>query len=291
MTGIPPVHAVEEALIDPTSLAAPPQARELTIISSKNPTQRPEPDELKSILADAAQYATGYVDALPNFMCQKVTTRLEDPHGAGAWKQQDKIVEMLTNLNHQENRKLLQIDKVRSRTHEAAADTYTGLLSFGEFGQALALIFKTSSKANFEWKETAALGDLTVQVFDYRVAKKDSSFNLRSSGEDVTAVGFHGQVFIDTATRGVRRLTMTADDAPSSFPLRSTSISVDYGYVQLNDHDYLMPITAEVNTWHRNHGYLNQIEYRNFHRFGSTVRILNTPPVAQAKPAGARGPH
>ena len=290
LTGIPSAHPVEEALIDPTSVAIPPQARELPIISPKNLTQRPEATELESILADAAQYATEYSDALPNFMCQKVTSRLEDPHGAGAWKQQDKMVEMLTNLDHQENRKLLQIDKPGSRAHEAATDTYAGLTSFGEFGQALAAIFRTSTKANFEWKETDAVGDLTVQVFDYRIAKKDSTFNLRSSGTDVAVVGFHGQVFIDTATHGVRRFTMTADDAPAKFPLRATSISVDYDYVQLNNHDYLMPTAAEVNTWHGNHGYLNQIEFRNFRRFGSTVRILGTSSDVQAKPPAARSP-
>jgi VWFA-related protein len=277
LTGIPSANVVATALIDPINVAIPPPAGELPITLPKDPIQRPEPEELKSILADAAQYATQYSAALPNFMCQQVTSRLEDRNGAGAWRQKDKIVEMLTYFNHKENRKLLQIDTIGARTHEATSDTQTGVSSFGEFGQALTSVFQASSKADFEWKETDVLGDQTVQVFDYRVAKKDSSFDLIWRGLDAT-VGFHGQVFIDTATRGVHRVTMTADDVPEKFPLRASSVSVDYDYVQLNDHDYLMPTAAEVNTWEGNHGYLNQIEFRNFHRFGSTVKILDSPP-------------
>ena len=44
-------------------------------------------------------------------------------------------------------------------------------------------------------------------------------------------VGFHGQLFIDSATRDVRRITLIADDLPRDFPTHYTSIAVDYDYV------------------------------------------------------------
>lgn len=280
MTGIPPANEVATALVDPNSVAVPSQAGQLSITFPKNQSQRPEPDDLKSILADSAEYATKYSDALPNFMCEQVTNRLEDSSGSGEWRQKDKMVEMLTYINHDEERSLLEIDSNGAKSHQATADTDMGAASSGEFGQVLTSVFQASSKADFEWKETGVLGDQTVQVFDYRVAKKDSTFSLHAGGQFAT-VGFHGQVFIDTATRGVRRITMITDDVPQKFPLRATSVSVDYDYVLLNDHEHLMPIAAEVNTWRGNHSYLNQIEFRNFHRFGSTVKILDTPPDVQ----------
>jgi hypothetical protein len=51
---------------------------------------------------------------------------------------------------------------------------------------------------------------------------------------------------------------------------------VDYDYVMINKHDYLLPIGAEImlRKGHRETD-LNEIEFRNFRRFGSNVRILD----------------
>ena len=89
-------------------------------------------------------------------------------------------------------------------------------------------------------------GTGTVQVFDYHVAKANSQFSLGGPNGLQPTVGFHGKVFVDTATRSVRRVTLVADDLPKDFPTRATAIVVDYDYVSINAHDYLMPISAEV---------------------------------------------
>jgi hypothetical protein len=89
-------------------------------------------------------------------------------------------------------------------------------------------------------------------------------------------VSFHGKAFIDTATRSVRRITLVADDLPKDFPTHATAITVDYDYVVINSHDYLMPISAEVSLLEGRHeAVLNTIEFRDYRRFGSNVKILN----------------
>jgi len=124
------------------------------------------------------------------------------------------------------------------------------------------------------------LGDGTVQVFDYRVPAENSTFNLRASSNDVITVGYHGQVFIDTTTRMVRRITQVADNLPVKYLIREASVSVDYDYVVINNHDYMLPIGAQVILRKgRQELDLNEIEFRNFHRFGSTMKILDTLPV------------
>ncbi|MFZ0744721.1 MAG: hypothetical protein WAM85_09940 [Terracidiphilus sp.] len=56
-------------------------------------------------------------------------------------------------------------------------------------------------------------------------------------------------------------------------------MSVDYDYVSIGGHDYLMPIGAQVIlNKGRNMTDLNEIGFRNFHRFGSTARILAYSP-------------
>ena len=137
--------------------------------------------------------------------------------------------------------------------------------------------------ADFQWKETGALGDGTVQVFDYRVELKNSSFHLRMSPTDVVTAGYHGQVFIDSSTRAVRRITQVVDDVPKKFPFKAASVSVDYDYVLINKHDYLLPVGAQI-ILKKGSGEtdMNDIEFRNFHRFGSTMKILDYSPLEDA---------
>jgi hypothetical protein len=76
---------------------------------------------------------------------------------------------------------------------------------------------------------------------------------------------------------------MVADEVPNASRVDAVSVSVDYGYVAIRNHEYLMPVAAQVEVTHdRGARDLNQIEFRNFHRFSSTTRILND--AADAKP-------
>jgi len=251
----------------------------LVITFPANPIQRPSPDELKSILADATKYAMAYRESLPNLMCEQVTYRSFNLDGRKNWTHKDQFTELLTYFNHEENRIMLEHESNGYTSHDYSGDT-RGVISAGEFGVAISGLFRPASKADFQWKETGALGDGTVQVFDYRVARENSTFNLRASSKDVITVGYHGQVFIDSVSRTVRRITQVVDDLPDKFPIRAVSVSVDYDYVVINNHDYMLPVGAQVMLKKgRREADLNEIEFRNFRRFGSNVRVLDYSPV------------
>jgi VWFA-related protein len=278
----------EEASVEdtdsPLGETAPHATGALSITFPANPGGSPAQAELKSILAEATKNALDYSDSLPNFMCEQITTRSTDASGKGAWKRKDEIAELLTYFDHEEKRTLLTPERPDSEGRSEAKDFSLGMSSSGEFGTVLKGIFGVASKASFEWKETGALGDDTVQVFDYRVARQNSTFSIQQKdAAQLAVVGFHGQVFIDSATRRVRRLTQVADDVPAKFPIRASTVSVDYDYVVVNDHDYLMPVRAEIMTsqGRRNHS-LNEIEFRNFRRFGSNARVVGS--AAEKKP-------
>ena len=81
-------------------------------------------------------------------------------------------------------------------------------------------------------------------------------------------------VYSDDATRSVRR-TLIADETPKDFFIHSTSITVDYDYVAINAHDYLMPSRGSVSLRQgKREAVLNEIEFRDYRRFGSKSRIL-----------------
>ncbi|MGO8935208.1 MAG: VWA domain-containing protein [Terracidiphilus sp.] len=256
----------------------------LAITIPANPIERPSVDEINSILADATKYAMTYRDTLPNFMCEQVTDRYiyhVNLGGTGQWDHKDKSTELLTYFEHEENRSLLEREQNGSISSDDTENA-RGATSDGEFSFTLSGIFRPSSKTDFQWKEIGVLGDGTVQVFDYRVAPENSTFNLRASSTDVITVGYHGQVYIDTVTRMVRRITKTADNVPPRYPIQGAMVNVDYDFLVLNNHDYMLPISAQV-ILKKGRGELdmNQIDFQNFRRFGSDTRIVNDGSVAK----------
>ena len=249
----------------------------LMITFPTNPIQRPGPDELKSMIADATRFAMDYRDSLPNFMCQQVTDRSVSLDGAKTWRHKDKITGLLTYLDHVEDWSFLETERDGHKSH-VDEETEKGISSAGVFGSVISGLFRPSSKAEIEWKETGVLGDGTVQVFSYRVAQENSNLNLRVGPMEVITVGYHGLVYIDSATHSVRRITEVADGVPKKYPIHATSVSADYDYVSIGGHDYLMPVGAQVILKKGHHETdLNEIGFRDFHRFGSTTKILTSP--------------
>jgi hypothetical protein len=153
------------------------------------------------------------------------------------------------------------------------------MFTAGELGGVLRGVFQPSSKADFQWKETDSLGGGTVQVFSFRVAKENSAWGISAANGLQVMVGYHGLVYIDSSTHGVRRITLVADDFPKDFSVHAMTIAVDYDYISINGHDYLLPISAEASKREfKRLATMNTIEFRNYRRFGSNVRILSTKP-------------
>jgi hypothetical protein len=252
----------------------------ITVPSSAVPPLAKE--EARLMVDDAGKRAVGYTDSLPNFMCIEVTNRSVDASGSGRWKTLDNIVELLRYRDKQETRTTIEVNGKSSSTDHAAMK---GALSEGEFGGVLKLVFGEKSKADFQWKETDELNGGTVQVYDFRVNKANSMFGVVGTNGRELIVGFHGKVYIDTATRSVRRVILDADDLPESFSTHASRMSVDYDYVAINGHDYLVPVSAQMRLAIGKHQLvLNTIEFRNYRRFGSNMRILGYTPVDDKKP-------
>ena len=234
----------------------------------------PTEDQLQQMIAAARKRAVEYSKTLPNFLCIEVTNRSVDSSGNGRWKHRDSIAELLSYRDNAESRTTLEINGKRSSLKRADMDS-SWPLSVGEFGAILNLVFQPTSKTTFEWKETASLGDgsAAVQVLSYRVDRANANIVL-SQGNDEAAVGFHGLVYIDMATNGVRRVTLQADGLPHSFAVRAASMTVDYDYTAISGRDYLLPVQSSVSLEkaHRKIE-LNEITFRNYRRYASRTKI------------------
>ena len=232
------------------------------------------------MLADATQRAIGYSQLLPNFLCVEVTDRSIDPHGQGKWKHQDRMTELLTYRDNAENRTMMEAEVHRRKSREKPGKGWP----VGDRTASLEVCSNRSLRRHrrrtSNGRKPAPSETAPSRFSIIAWLAKNSSFDIRLGNVQQATVGFHGQIFIENAARSVRRITMVADDLPSKFPIQAASIAVDYDYVAINNHDYLLPIDGQVRLrLGRREAVLNEIEFRNYRRFGSTVKILDYTPA------------
>jgi VWFA-related protein len=245
--------------------------------------RQPAPQESMALVTDARERALAYTHSLPNFMCVESIDRSVDPKGTGVWKHRDSIVEMLRYADKNETRTVLEVNGQKSHI---SADNIGGARSNGEFGGILGIIFDPDSNADFEWQKTDEKDGQTLQVYSYKVDAAKSQFFLTDhSGTEVRAP-FHGLVLIDNDTRAVRRLIAQTDELPKEFGIKASWMTIDYDYIAINGHDYLLPTSGEVGLKEgRSMAVSNRLRFSNYRRFGSHARILGTgPPITDKSP-------
>jgi VWFA-related protein len=251
----------------PAPGAAPHAEGQLAITPLTSAVPALSKDEAHLLIESARQHALDYNELLPNLICTEVTNRSVDLNGDGKWRLRDTFVESLRYREKNETRTMLEVN---GKASSAAREAMKGALSAGEFGGVLQAVFRDASKADFQWKETAALKGGTVQVYDYRVGRSNSIFSVTASNGKQLMVGFHGQVFIDSAARRARRITLIADDLPPDFPTHATSIGVDYDYVPINGLQYLLPVSAELQLKQgQRQIVMNTMEFKDYERLNS----------------------
>ncbi len=251
-----------------------PTRRQPLVITSLPPDSatRPSGEELDRIIVGARNHALNYSAKLPNFLCVEVTDRAVDPSGNGKWRRKDSFGELLRFVDNHETRTTMEVDGHPSTVSRADMNEWP--MSLGEFGDLLNLIFQPTSKAEFHWKETDALANGTVQVFEYKVERKNNSMLLTDNTRRIDA-GFHGLAYIDSSTMGIRRVTIEADDLPPDFSVHAASIAVDYDYVSIGAHDYLMPVRGTIRLKRGRHeADLNQVVFQDYRRFASQVKVI-----------------
>jgi len=81
------------------------------------------------------------------------------------------------------------------------------------------------------------------------------------------AAGYKGELALDTATARVLRLTAAADDLPKDSGILQSSVAVDYDFVEVAGHSYLLPARSEAHmerSYRQIANVVTFVEYRKF---------------------------
>lgn len=229
------------------------------------------------IIEEVKRKVHDYIDDLPDFICQEEITRYVD-NGTGAWQKADTLAYELTYNHKRESYKPINaVGRPVTKPLEQSGGAY----STGDFGTALALLFESETNASFKPAGTEKLGTRQTVIYDFRVPRATSKFQIKSEGVPPIISGYSGSVWIDTQTKQVLRIEQAADDLPRDYPVTQAESSTDYDMVKLRglDVEFLLPTRSEfIIGDRRERGFSRNLIYFKFYRkFETDVKIVDDP--------------
>ena len=235
----------------------------------------PSAAEQTKLVEKLREYALNYDKQLPDFLCTQVTRRFYDPNGLEYWVAADTITAKLSYFQHKEEKKVLFLN---NQYKDIDWDKIGGASSTGEFGSMLREIFEPMTEASFSWERWATLRGRRNHVIRYAVMQSHSQWGITYEKTMTIRPGYSGLVFADAQNGLITRVTMEANDIPSSFPIQVAKNQLDYDYTDISGTTFLLPLRAEMRMREGRLMMRNDIEFRNYRKFGSDTSItFDTP--------------
>jgi hypothetical protein len=252
------------------------------------------------LLESARALALAYTQNLPNFICTQITQReTQDQinfgtsfNGAGSSRggaglagashapggMQDVIEERLTFYDQFEHYEVVAVNgkKASGQKHMQ----FAGAISAGEFGSALSNLFDPRSQAEFSWDKATSLNGRSVYVFQFHVPRQNGTIVMDRDTDQKILVASSGKLFVDSKTFEVARIS-SALELPVDFPIKMATIDVTYKPAEIAGKTYNLPSRSEVRMKDSAHLYVNEIQFRDYHRFvvESTIHYDSESPT------------
>ncbi|MFN7995779.1 MAG: hypothetical protein U0Q18_19365 [Bryobacteraceae bacterium] len=254
------------------------------------PPPPPSSEEQAQLLSEVKEYAINYSKMLPDFICLEQTRRYVDTTGRDAWRATDVITARLSYFGQKEDYKLVSMnDRVVT---DAAYTSVGGALSMGDFGTTMREIFEPASNGWFQWERWTTLRKRRTHVYSYRIPVEFSKYSIHYSGDDkdkgeTVIVGYHGSIFVDNDTHMIVRIMVEADNIPPTFPVLQVKQTLDYDFTSIGDHQFLLPLVADVRMHSGRIWTKNVKEFRLYRKFSADTSIKfdadSLPPLPEDK--------
>jgi hypothetical protein len=259
-------------------------------------------DEPARVLEIVRGSALQYSQKLPNFICTQITRRTVTANvnfgtslnGAsssrggtgmpvasrGQGGMNDVIEEQLTYFDEFEHYEVVAMNgkKAGGREHME----FAGAISAGEFGSSLHNLFDPRSHAAFSWEKTAKLGGRYLYVYKFEVPSQNGAIVMDRDTDQKIFAGYSGRLFVDKGSQQVVRITSELD-LPTDFPIKMATIEVHYKPVEIAGISYSLPSHSEVRMRDNSRLYVNEIEFRNYHKFVAESTIHYDSDAPQPK--------
>ncbi len=285
--------ATASALL-PNTAAAPITARK----EEAAPASPPPVAEQQRVMNAVVDYARKYIPSLPDFLCLQVTRRSIDNHyvasNPASWTPADRIVEKLSFVDHREKYEILSHNDnaivTAAESAKYGGDTlnaFGGAVSRGDWASILEAIFDPEAETTFRWERWGNLDQKLYHVYRYQVTQEHSRETLETGNRKVSPA-FHGEIFIPVDADVIRRITVEPEP-PADFPLQNIREILNYDYVDISGHSFLLPLSSDLVMRNGQVANRNEIQFRRYQKYSADADI-KFDDVTDVSPDPAPGP-
>ena len=237
-------------------------------------------------LLDRARVATlAAAEAMPDFIVKQLIRRTIAFGTTNNWIPQDNLaIAVSYRANVGEEYKILSVNGQPLSGDVKESKDYSkyvgGASSSGvEYISALADMFRPNSDTTFKPVDTDLLQQRRTVVYEYEVKRINSKLTLTADRTRTTDVGSRGRVWIDRESNRVLRFEQIATEIPADFPITAASSVIDYDWVTIGEHKFVLPIHSEILLTTVNKGQplqsRNEIRFRGYQKFGAELKVID----------------
>ena len=303
----PPTHDATYSPATAPEAQIPTGPATVTLNSKAPPIPPPDSVRQQQILDRIRDYASNYTSNLPNFICVEVVRRYIDPNAGDHYRSIGTVLSKVEYVEGHERYKVYSVNGQMQDISMERAGVGGGAMSQGEFGSLMSQIFEPKSAAEFGWDHWATLRGRRMAVFNYFIDSGHSSWSIdyhSGPGDDQRIItAYKGLVYADPDTGEVARIKFVAVDIPRTFPVSEATEILDYDLVDINGQQYVCPLMARLYMTAGREKTKNEIEFRDYRKFGTESTITydvnpTAPPPAplpasrtEEQPASASQPN
>jgi len=270
----PQTQSASSTSAEPASPPVPVKAPAAEVVPQPIAAVIPIQDD--PIIAKAREAAASYLDTLPNYLVQQMTTRYQSDRPKSGWTALDIVTADLTVQDGQESYKNI---KVGNKSVNTPMDQIEGTRSTGEFSTMLDQLLENGA-AKFRAGGTDTIHNRTAYKYSFEIPRELSRWRIESPSQ-LYYPATKGTIWIDKETSRVLRIEQQGKPMPALFPFDTIESATDWDLIRLGTSGpYLLPVEAEVLSCQRGTSICsrNKIEFRNYRKFGSETNITFDQP-------------
>jgi hypothetical protein len=235
----------------------------------------------EKVLQEMREYALDYTSHLPNYICDQLVRRSVAPAGTESWHQVDTVQIKLTYFEQHEKYQVTMMNN--KMVDNISLESLQGATSEGEFGSMMRAIFEPRSQTDFQWERWGTLRGKRVHVFSYRVAQPNSNWTITYEKSTHITPGYHGLIYADKEFPSIMRITLEADDIPASFPVQKANTLLDYDFVDISGHQFVLPLYSKMEMRAGSELSRNETQFKLYRKYEAESKIILDTPATPPK--------
>jgi hypothetical protein len=270
----------------------------------------PDPATTRQMLVQIVNYVNTTVRQLPNLMAVRKTTNFEDRPSSDSLESTGVVSLSYLPIHFVGKSRIAITYRDRKEVEDEAATKplkqqgkIGGLVTSGEFGPALSSVVADALKGKITWKRWEQDAGAKVAVFNIEIPADKSNYYVKFCcvPNGFTPIGlpdmqvfnerasYHGEITFNPADGSILRLIIEAEMPPRGL-VPNAGIAIEYGPVEIGGKSYICPtksasvlqahiaiqqgMTSSTNYKGDAKTYLNDVEFTQYRRFGTEMRIL-----------------